>query len=174
MRQREQQRTRRAEPQPVAQDAQRTQRSTGAMVAAIGGLLVGIAAVVGVLIPVFTSVFRETPRPNVAVTCNLPTDLRPGRTVTLVYNINATQPVKVGLGAGLYDTNGSDYSDGTGDVDEYALGAGRVTASRPFTVPTGLDSGRYELVAEIWPANQIGAEGVNTLADQPCGYIDIP
>lgn len=144
------------------------------MVAAIGGLLVGIAAVAGVLVTMLANLHHETPRPSVAVTCTAPTNLRPGRTVTLVYNISATKPVKVGLGAGLYDPDGSDYSDGSGDVDEYALGAGRVTASRPFTVPTGLDRGRYELVAEIWPANNIGAEGVDTLADQPCGYIDIP
>jgi hypothetical protein len=108
------------------------------------------------------------------VTCNAQGNLRPGQTITLVYNIDATGAVKVGLGAGYYDTGGDDHSTGDGDVDALQLHAGQTRTSRPFTVPTGLPRGRYELVCEIWPANSIGSEGVETLAEDPTAYVDVP
>lgn len=41
-------------------------------------------------------------------------------------------------------------------------------------VPTGLRPGSYELMAEVWPANKIGSEGVETLAEGPCAIVTIP
>ncbi len=113
------------------------------------------------------------PKLSVTLTCSAPANLRPGQTIMLAYSIEATRPVKVGLGAGLYDSGGDDHSTGDGDVDEYALAVGHQTPSRPFIVPSNLPRGRYELVAEIWPANKIGAEGANTIAEHTCAYVSI-
>ncbi|WP_426513155.1 hypothetical protein ACPPVO_22515 [Dactylosporangium sp. McL0621] len=105
----------------------------------------------------------------VSVACGAPTSARPGQTITLTYGFNAAGPIVVGLGAGLYDTAGGDHANGDGDVDEASLAVGGTVKTRPFTVPPGLTPGTYELVAEVWPANQIG-EG-ETLAEGACGAL---
>jgi hypothetical protein len=39
---------------------------------------------------------------------------------------------------------------------------------RDFPIPPDLTNGKYEIVAEIWPATQIGDRDVETYADSPC------
>jgi hypothetical protein len=43
--------------------------------------------------------------------------------------------------------------------------------SRPFLIPPGVPAGTYELNAELWPANKIGDDGVETLAEAPCAAV---
>lgn len=108
------------------------------------------------------------------MTCDAPSRITRGETITLTYTIVASDAIEVGLGAGLYDTAGSDQSTGFGDVDQYHLASGRNRVNRPFRVPSTLPSGAYELVAEVWPANKIGADGVETLAGGHCGTVTVP
>jgi hypothetical protein len=75
------------------------------------------------------------------------------------------------LGAGLYDEKGNDHSNGDGDVSSFTLKQGNSSPSRPVTIPAHLPPGKYELDAEIWPANAVGQNGINDLTDATCGYF---
>lgn len=96
-----------------------------------------------------------------------------GQQTTAIYKITSNQAIKVGLGAGVYATDKTDYSNGDGDVDAYQLVAGTQSVSRVLVLPSGLSADRYEIDAEIWPANQVGANGVETIADAPCGSFGV-
>ncbi|MGH3814638.1 MAG: hypothetical protein ACRDUV_19690 [Pseudonocardiaceae bacterium] len=108
------------------------------------------------------------------VNCEAPPRIQPGELIGLIYNIDSPAAVDVGLGAALYDEQGTDHSTGTGDVDTLQLPAGSQRVTRQFMVPTGLAPGFYELTAELWPANKIGTEGVETLAEGRCAILTIP
>jgi hypothetical protein len=109
------------------------------------------------------------------VKCTLnQTTLRPGITVQLTYEIDTNQPTPAGLGAGLYDNQGKDRSTGYGDINSLSLPAGRSTKSRSVKIPANLAPGKYELDAEVWPANEVGANGANTLADGTCEHFRVP
>lgn len=111
---------------------------------------------------------------NISVTCALPGQPHEGQTTTATYTITSNQSVKVGIGAGVYDSQGNDQSNGDGDIDAYQLVAGTQTVTRDLVLPSSLAAGRYEIDAEIWPANEIGADGVDTLADAVCGSFNAP
>ena len=110
---------------------------------------------------------------HVSVECTASSRIRPGKLVTLAYKIKSDRTVDVGLGAGFYDESGGDHSTGTGDRDSLRLKSGDTRVTRVFVEPAGLAPGIYELDAEIWPANKIGADGVETLADDQCAVIRI-
>jgi len=112
-----------------------------------------------------------TNQASVMVECKAPTQMRPGQTVTLTYEIVADKSMRVGLGAGFRDEAGQDQSTGTGDVDDLMVSAGRTTRTRIFPIPTGLAPGIYELTAEIWRPNQIGRG--ETLAEGLCGFMTV-
>lgn len=113
--------------------------------------------------------------PQITLTCTLGhTQIRPGATIDLTYNMNSTATRQVGLGAGLYDEQGNDHSNGDGDISSFTLKQGSGSPSRPVTIPARLPPGRYELDAEIWPANQIGQNGVNDFVDAPCAHFTVP
>jgi hypothetical protein len=119
-----------------------------------------------------------TPSPTISsmtLTCSLSQkQLRPGMTIMLTYHVNSPVTRQVGLGAGLYDEPGNDHSNGDGDVSDTTLQQGLSSQSRPVTIPANLPAGKYELDAEIWPANEIGQNNVNTLTDAPCAYFSVP
>lgn len=117
---------------------------------------------------------KGSPPKHVTVECDAPPRILPGKLATLAYDIKTQAAVDVGLGAGLYDEDGVDHSRGTGDRDSVGLQRGNNRVTRPFMVPADLPAGTYELNAEIWPANLIGDDGVETLADSPCGFVTIP
>lgn len=100
--------------------------------------------------------------------------LEPGVTVQLTYKAYSPVTRQVGLGAGLYDEQGNDHSNGDGDVSVFTLKQGQSNPSRPVTIPTNLPPGKYELDAEIWPANKIGQNGVNDIIDATCANFDVP
>lgn len=100
--------------------------------------------------------------------------LGPGVTVQLTYKVYSPVARQVGLGAGLYDEQGNDHSNGDGDVSVFMLQQGQSNPSRPVTIPTNLPPGKYELDAEIWPANEIGQNGVNDIIDATCANFDVP
>jgi hypothetical protein len=81
--------------------------------------------------------------------------------------------MQVGLSAGLYDEEGNDRSNGDGDISSYTLEEGNSNPSRPVTIPRHLPAGRYEIDAEIWPANEIGQNGINDLTDARCAYFTV-
>jgi hypothetical protein len=120
----------------------------------------------------------DTATPKVSsmmLTCNLSQkQLRPGMIVQLTYHVNSPVARQVGLGAGLYDEQGTDHSNGDGDVSSITLQQGWNSPSRSVTIPTDLPPGQYELDAEIWPANEIGQNGVNDLVDATCTYFNVP
>lgn len=124
--------------------------------------------------PGSTSAPTTSTAARVTVRCGVPARLRPGDTITLVYTIDAPAPVTVGLGAGLYDAKKGDHSTGDGDVDAWQLAVGHTTKPRLFDIPADLPPGRYELVAEVWPPNQVGAEGVDVVAEDTCGFVTVP
>jgi hypothetical protein len=152
------------------------ERGLKGWVVALGGG-VGLAALIAVLVPLIRdnppppSTTQTTRKPSISVTCSGPSNLRPGQRITLVYEIDATEPMTVGLGAGFRDDAG-DHATGDGDRDSVEIPAGRSTQSRPFTVPN-VPAGQYELIAEIWPRNEIGREGVETLAEHTCADVSI-
>lgn len=145
-------------------------------VSRVGRIIEGVAiAVVGALIALaIVEWWPWNATTHVTVECRAPSRLPPGKLVRLAYDIKAQAAIDVGLGAGFYDENGEDYSRGTGDRDTLRLERGHTRVTRPFVVPLDLPAGIYELDAEIWPANKIGDDGVETLADNPCAFVTIP
>ena len=112
---------------------------------------------------------------DIGLKCSLNTrSPHPGMTVKMIYNISMNQGDVVGLGAGIYDSSGNDHSTGYGDIDSIQLSSGQITESRPVSIPSRLSSGRYEIDAEIWPRNEVGRNGANTIADATCGYFSVP
>ena len=140
------------------------QHATQAVIA-LGALLV---AVVTVSAYAYAHLHHQH-KLTITVSCALSQiSLRPGMTVQLTYHIHASSATTVGLGAGLYDSQGNDHSTGTGDIDSIAIPAGASIESRPVPIPAGLPPSTYELDAEIWPPNEIGDTGVNDYADATC------
>lgn len=100
-----------------------------------------------------------SPPMRLMVNCEAPPRIWPGELIRLIYNIDAPVAVDVGLGAALYDRQGTDHSTGTGDVDALQFPAGSQRVTRQFIVPTGLQPGFYELTAEVWPVAGLGMAG---------------
>lgn len=94
-----------------------------------------------------------------------------GQKIKLTYEIYAPTPVHAGLGAGLYDNAGNDHTNGTGDRDDVPLTVGRQNVTRQIEIPRDLTGGRYEITAEVWPANRIGSGA--TLADDSCTTVTL-
>jgi hypothetical protein len=90
------------------------------------------------------------------------------------YHVDSPITRQVGLNVGLYDAQGNDDSNGDGDVDSIALHQGWNSLSRLAAIPANLQPGQYKLDAEIWPANEIGQNGVNDLIDPTCTYFKVP
>src|SRR5258708_1097389 len=75
----------------------------------------------------------ETPSPTatspgnvITLTCSIsPGRVRVGMTLNMTYHIYLPAARRVGLGAGLYDDQRKDYSNGNGDVDSIALQQGQ-------------------------------------------------
>jgi hypothetical protein len=112
---------------------------------------------------------------SINVECILSTrSPRPGMTITMTYKLFLNRADKVGLGAAIYDNSGNDDSTGTGDIDSIQLPQGQVSESRPVPIPGDLSPGNYEIDAEIWPANEVGQDGANTIADPTCAYFSVP
>jgi hypothetical protein len=111
---------------------------------------------------------------NVTVACRIPPSVHSDERITATYTITSNQAVKVGLGAGVYDSGGADHSIGAGDQDGYQLTAGIHTAIRIIELPAGLSADQYEIDAEIWPDGKIGANGANVLAEATCGTFNVP
>jgi hypothetical protein len=110
---------------------------------------------------------------NMSVACRIPAGVHEGEQITAVYTITSNRSVKVGLGAGVYDSGGTDHSNGTGDEDGYQLAVGTQTVTRILVLPSGLSPDQYEIDAEIWPNGKIGAPGVSTLAETTCGFFKV-
>lgn len=109
---------------------------------------------------------------EVTVDCRLqPARPRPGQVAILTYAIEAVRDGTVALGAGVYDEAGEDQSEGTGDQDRYVARHGRHLVSRPMVVPAGLRAGRFEIVAELWPPDDIG-QG-DSIAEANCAVITV-
>jgi len=115
-----------------------------------------------------------TPSLNISVTCQLPGPVREGQQTTATYKITSNQVIKVGLGMSVYDSGGTDHSNGNGDMDGYQLVVGTQTVKRELLVPSGLAADQYEIDAEIWPNGKIGAGGADTLAEATCGFFNVP
>jgi hypothetical protein len=116
------------------------------------------------------------PSPQLTVTAScevLSGKLVPGVITRITYHINANESFQAGLGAGLYDNAGHDHSTGYGDIDDLTVPKGLTSASRPVLLPQNLPAGYYEITGEIWPANEIGQNGINTYADPTCGYFTV-
>lgn len=112
--------------------------------------------------------------PTIGLGCKLSTEaLKPGATFQMTYEIHSNEAVAVGLGAALYDNQGTDHSTGYGDIDSTLLPIGQSSESRPVLIPSGLPAGRYEVDAEIWPNNEVGQNGANTLADATCAFFNV-
>ena len=115
-----------------------------------------------------------SPEPTVSASCQITaTKLVPGAIIRITYHISSSQAFQVGLGAGLYDNNGNDHSSGYGDISNFTLPKGRTSVSRPVLLPPNLPVGYYEITGEIWPANEISGNGINTYADPTCGYFTL-
>jgi hypothetical protein len=91
----------------------------------------------------------------------------------MTYNMTLNHGDTVGLGAGIYDESGNDHSTGDGDIGSIYLPPGPDTKSRPVPIPGNLPPGTYEIDAEIWPPNEVGQNGANTLADATCAYFSV-
>ena len=117
-----------------------------------------------------------SPSPSdIGLKCSLNTrSPHPGMSVKMTYNITMNQRDVVGLSAGIYDNSGNDHSTGYGDIDSIQLSPGQITESRPVPIPSRLSPGRYEIDAEVWPRNEVGRNGANTIADATCGYFSVP
>jgi hypothetical protein len=108
-----------------------------------------------------------------SVGCAISGSMRPGETVQLTYRFDSSAARQVGLGAGLYSNVGTDKSTGDGDISSYQLAAGKTAKSRPVPIPAHLPPGRYELDAELWPPNEVGQNGSQTITTATCGYLTV-
>jgi hypothetical protein len=117
-----------------------------------------------------------------SVTCTLdPKTPAPGVTATLTYAITSNRDVKVGLSADIsrdVDEKGNDddtaYATGSGDVESYQIHVGKnPPKSRPVMIPTNLPPGDYTVSAEVWPANKIDDDGVDTYDDDDCAAFTV-
>jgi len=153
----------------------------------IAAIITGVLALAGVLAGIFLSNHSSasptppSPSPseklNISVACKIPPGVHSGEQITATYTITSNQEVKVGLGAGVYDSGGTDHSTGTGDQDGYQLRAGTQKVTRIIALPAGLSADQYEIDAEIWPDGRIGANGANganVLAEATCGTFSVP
>lgn len=131
----------------------------------IAGIISAVAAVV--------AVWPEGRHLRI-MTCEAPVRIQPGEQIRLDYSIDATVPSEVGLGVGLYDSNRNDHSAGAGDDDRLQLEDGRTSGNRQFVVPAGLEPGVDDLILEIWPADRIGADNEETIAEHRCAIVRIP
>ena len=156
--------------------SKRTWRDPQVIAAIITGIL-GLAGVLaGILISNHSSASPQSmsQKLNISVACKIPAQVHSGEQITATYTIRSNQPVKVGLGAGVYDSGDNDHSTGAGDQDGYQLAVGTQTVTRIIALPTGLAADHYEIDAEIWPNGKIGANGANTLAEATCGTFNVP
>jgi hypothetical protein len=111
---------------------------------------------------------------RVSLICTLSKPPRSGAIIILTYHMSLQTAGVVGLSAGIYSKSGNDYSTGYGDISGIQLLKGLVTESRPLLIPPNLPAGTYEIDAEIWPANEVGENGVNTIADTTCAFFSVP
>jgi hypothetical protein len=109
-----------------------------------------------------------------SVGCSFTGTMKPGQTVQMTYHFDSSAARQVGLGAGLYNNAGIDNSTGTGDISDYQLSPGKTAKTRPVPIPAHLKPGRYELDAELWPPNEVGQNGVQTITTATCGYMTVP
>jgi hypothetical protein len=98
-------------------------------------------------------------------------ELARGQQVVLTLTIESPKAMSVGVGAGFYDQDSNDQSTGFGDIDSHQLAAGSNVVSRQFLVPVSVPAGAYELDAELWPPNEVGHDGVDTLAETACATV---
>jgi hypothetical protein len=116
---------------------------------------------------------KSSPKLKISVVCRIPPRIHEGEQITAIYTITSNQSVKVGLGAGVYDSGRTDHSNGTGDKDGYQLAVGTQKVTRILVLPSGLSTDQYEIDAEIWPTDKIGADGVEVLAEATCGLFKV-
>jgi hypothetical protein len=123
--------------------------------------------------PVSSPIPSPSQKLNISVACKIPRAVHEGERITAIYSITSNRSVKVGLGAGVYDSGGNDHSTGTGDEDGYQLTVGSQAVTRIIVLPTGLSADQYEIDAEIWPNGDIGATRANVLAEATCGFFNV-
>jgi hypothetical protein len=155
-----------------------TRKSIPAWVRRVSGWVWGvIALIIGTTIAGLVLLIVESPsspKARIAVVCEGPRSMKPGEVVILTYTISSSVARDVGLGAGLYDEAGDDHSTGFGDVDSLRIEKSpRNIAKRQFEIPAKLSAGRYEVQAEIWPANEVGVDPANTFAEGQCGSLTV-
>jgi hypothetical protein len=125
--------------------------------------------------PSSTPSSSSTPSPPVfkivAFSCTTPALVRRNQTVTVTYHIQVTGEADVGVGAGIFDAAGHDFSDGSGDQDSVQLYAGALDQPRRVHIPADLAPGTYKLTIELWPANSIGVG--EFLKEASCGSITV-
>jgi hypothetical protein len=142
----------------------------GARLALVAGIAtLALLLVTGLLIGRISGAPVET-----SVGCTITGSMRPGQVVQLIYHFDSSASRQVGLGAGLYDSTGNDHSTGAGDINSYHLAQGKSSKTRPVPIPAHLPVGRYELDAELWPPNEVGQNGAQTIATATCGYLTVP
>jgi hypothetical protein len=105
------------------------------------------------------------------VSCGAPAVIHPGHRITLSYQVTSGAAGSVGLGAGLYDDDGSDDSGDADATPVSAVTAGTTVLTRSFSVPADLRPGRYELTAEIWPPTAIDED--DPLAEATCAVLTV-
>lgn len=146
---------------------------------ALAGVLI-VVVVFGLVGTALSSGLNRSPlgtaKPaSITVRCSLSQRiLRPGLTLQMTYHISSSSPVLAGLGAGLYDNQGNDHSNGRYDRNAAPLMAGAHTYTRLVVMPAHLPPGRYELDAEVWPPNHVGQNGFNTWTNATCAYMTVP
>lgn len=137
--------------------------------------IIGLVIAIAALITTLRSVIPHHPTLIVTATCKLSTTrIQPGSIISLSYTIRSNTGASVGLGAGIYDDKAIDHSTGFGDIASFPLNAGQNADTRPVSIPADLPPGRYEVDGEIWPANQVGDDGANTMAGPTCGWFTVP
>jgi hypothetical protein len=141
-------------------------------------MMIGVALSLGLLSAgvVFGlyALLAPSPQLTVTVSCAVVSgQLVPGAIVQITYHINANESFPAGLGAGVYDNAGNDHSTGYGDQPDLMISKGQTSISRPVLLSPKLPAGYYEITGEIWPPNEIGTNGKNTIADRTCGYFTV-
>ncbi len=153
-------------------------------VAILGGVTAALVAVAMIrpatTDPEHSSVDATGGSLDLSVTCTLdPRTPTPGVTAILTYTITSNSPAAVGMAADIHrkvDESDADtsYHIGLGDVASHQIQAGtNPPISRPIMIPANLPAGDYTVVGEVWPANRIDADAVDTYDDNDCAEFTV-
>ena len=110
----------------------------------------------------------------VTVTCSgLHSKMKRGDRFTMTYDFDSTSAHMVGLGTALVDSDGHNRSDGSGNKDSVALGAGHMKVDRRIELPSDFPRRTYEAIGQVWPEHHVNDRDAKVIVQGSCGTFEV-